>query len=62
MKLEKCKWKVRKVGFLRSSNKTRKDKDGGRESEMYFGLADIKVCQECTEVPRIGKLLLLLIY
>ena len=47
---------------LRSSNKTRKDKDGGRESEMYFGLADIKVCQECTEVPRIGKLLLLLIY
>jgi len=42
----------------RSSNKSRGDKDGKREDEGCFGLANTKVCQGCSKVSRIGKLLL----
>ena len=41
-------------------NWTRRDKDGEGEGERYFRLADTKVCQECAEVLRIGKLLSLI--
>jgi len=36
----------------------RRNKDGGRESEGYIGLAMTKVYQEYTEVLGIGELLL----
>ena len=44
----------------RSSDRTRGDKDEGREGERSVGLADTKECQRCSEVFRIGKLLLLI--
>ena len=49
VKPEKCKWKVRKVGFLEVVI--------GPEGERGFGMADTKVCQRCPEVFGIGKLL-----
>ena len=42
----------------KSSNGTRRDKNGGREGEGCFRLANTTVCQGCAEVLRIGKLLL----
>ncbi len=45
---------------FRSSNRTRGDKNERREGERCFGLANTKVCQGCTEVLRIGELLLLI--
>ena len=44
--------------ILRSSNRARRDQNGGGEGERYFGLANPKESQECIEVPRISKLLL----
>jgi len=44
---------------LRSGNRTRRDKDGEGD-ERCFELADTKVCQECAEALRIGKLSLLI--
>jgi len=44
--------------ILRGGNQGKRDKDGRREGEGCVGLADTKVCQGCTEVLRIGKLLL----
>ena len=46
--------------IFRSSNWGRRNKDGRREGEEYIGLANIKVCQGCTKVLRIGKLLSLI--
>ena len=46
--------------ILRSSNWARGDKNGRREGERCIGLANTKVCQRCTKVPRIGELLLLI--
>ena len=43
-----------------SSNRTRRNKDGRREGERYLGLADSKVCQGCSKVLGIGKLLSLI--
>ena len=45
---------------FRSCDRTRENKDGGREGEECFGLADNKVYQGCPEVLRIGELLLLI--
>ena len=45
---------------LRSSNRTRGDKDGEGEGEGSIGVADTKVCQRCTKVLRIGELLSLI--
>ena len=41
-----------------SSNWARGHKDGGRKGEGCFGLADTKVCQGCSKVLGISKLLL----
>ena len=57
VKLEKYKWKVRVVGFFGSGNRTRRNKDGRRVGERSIKMANIKVCQRCTEIPRIGELL-----
>jgi len=43
---------------FRSSNQARGYKDRGRKGERCFGLADTEVCQGCSEVLEIGKLLL----
>ena len=40
-----------------SSDWTRGNKDGGREDERCFKLANTEVCQRHTKVLRIGKLL-----
>ena len=45
---------------LRSSNRTRGDKDGKGEGERSIGVANTEVCQRCTKVLRIGELLLLI--
>jgi len=58
VKLEKCKWKVREVGFL--GVVIGPDGIKMEEGERCFGLADTKVCQGCVKVLRIGKLLLLI--
>jgi len=42
IKSEKCKWKMREVGFL-GSNKTRGYKDGGRKGEGSTRLNDTQV-------------------
>ena len=40
-----------------SSNRTRRDKDGRREDEKCFGLANSKVYQKHSKVLGIGKLI-----
>jgi len=45
---------------LGSSNWTGRNKDGEREGEGYIRLANTQVCQECAEIPKIDKLLLLI--
>ena len=47
----------KRSGIFRGGNRSRQDKDGRREGERCFGLADIKVCEECAEVLGIGELL-----
>ena len=44
----------------KSNNWTRRNKDGEGEGKRYIGVADIKVCQGCSKVLGIGKLLLLI--
>ena len=44
--------------ILRSGDRSRGNKDGEREDEESIGVANTKVCQRCSEVLRIGKLLL----
>ncbi len=44
MKPEKCKWKVREVGFFRSGNQSRWDKNKRGEGERCFELANTQVC------------------
>ena len=44
-------------GIPRSSDRTRRDEDGGEEDERCIGVADTKVCQGCVEILRIGELL-----
>ena len=46
--------------IFRSSDWTGRNKDGGGKGERSIGLANTKVCQECSEVLGIGKLLLLI--
>ena len=48
----------KRSGIFRSGNWPRGNKYGEREGEGDIGLADTKVCQECTKVLRIGELLL----
>ena len=45
-------------GVFESSNWARGNKDGRREGERCFGLTNTKVCQGCSKVLRISKLLL----
>ena len=45
---------------FRSGNWTRGDKDGRGKGERCIRLADTKVCQGCTKVLRVGKLLSLI--
>jgi len=52
--------KSKRGRVFRSGDRTRWDKDGRREGERCFGLVNTEVCQECAEVFRIGKLLLLI--
>jgi len=42
----------------RSSNWARRYKDGEEEDKMCIGMANTEMCQRCTEVFRIGELLL----
>jgi len=44
VKPEKCKWKMREVGFLGVVIGLEEIKNGGREGEEYIRLADTKVC------------------
>ena len=46
--------------IFRSGNWARRYKNGGGEGKGYFGLANTKVHQGCPEVPKTGKLLLLI--
>ena len=43
--------------IFRSDNRTRRDKDREREGERSIGVADTEVCQRCTKVLGVGKLL-----
>ena len=52
--------KGKRSRVLGSCNWTRRDKDGGRKGEECVGLVNTKVCQGYVEIPRIGKLLLLI--
>ena len=45
---------------LRSDDWTRRNKDGGGKGKRSNGLANIKVCQGCSEVLGIGELLSLI--
>ena len=53
VKLEKCIWKVREVGFLGVTI----GKDGERKGSESNRVAGAKECEECAEVFRVGKLL-----
>ena len=58
MKLEKCVWKIREVGFLGvviGPDRVNKYKD--REGSESSRLASAKECERCTEVFKVGKLL-----
>ena len=46
--------------ILRSSDWTGRNKDGEGKGKRSIGLANTKVCQECSEVLGIGELLLLI--
>ena len=56
VKLEKCVWKVREVGFG-SNNRGRRSKNGKRKDAESNRVAGAKECEGCTEVFGIGKLL-----
>ena len=58
VKLEKCKWKVREIGFLRvvigpEGIRMKEEKVKGVLLEWLT-----PKCQRCTEIPRISELLL----
>ena len=57
VKLKKCRWKVKKVEFFGSSNRTRGDKNGKRESEGGIGMANTQVYQRYSKVSGISELL-----
>ena len=42
---------------FRSGNRTGRDKDGEGKSKRSLGVADTEMCQRCSEIPGIGKLL-----
>jgi len=52
--------KSQRGGVFGSGDRTRQDKNGEREGERCFGLANTKVCQGCSEVLEIDELLLLI--
>jgi len=52
--------KSKRDRISRSSDWTRRYKDGGRKGKRCIGVANTKVCQEHTEVFKIGKVLLLI--
>jgi len=60
VKPEKCKWKVREVGFLGVVIELDGIKMEEEKMKGVFGLADTEVCQGCVEILRIGELLLLI--
>ena len=60
VKPEKCKWKVREIGFLEVVIEPESIKTKEKEGERCFGLADTEVCQGYSEVLGIGKLLSLI--
>ena len=43
--------------ILGDSDWAGRNQDGGRKGEGSIGIANTKVCQRCTEILRIGKLL-----
>ena len=53
VKLEKCVWKVREIGFL----KVMIGPDGKRKGSRGSGLAGTKECEGCVEVFGVSKLL-----
>jgi len=53
VKLEKCVWKVREIGFL----KVVIGPDGKRKGSRGSGLASTKKYKGCAEVFEVGKLL-----
>ena len=57
VKLEKCKWKVKKVEFLGVIIGPEKIKMEKEKVKGSLGVANTKVCQRHTEILRTGKLL-----
>ena len=43
--------------IFRSSDRSRVNQDRGRKGKRSAGMANTQVCQRCTEILRIGKLL-----
>ena len=60
VKPEKCKWKVREVGFLRVVIGPEGIKIEEEKGKICIGMDNTKVCQKHTKVFRIGKLLSLI--
>ena len=46
--------------IFESSNWTRRNKNGEGEGKRSLGVADTEMCQGCSKIPGIGKLLLLI--
>ena len=46
--------------IFEGGDRAKRNPDGEREGKESIGLADISVCQRCSKVPRVGKLLLLI--
>ena len=40
-----------------SDDRAKRNSDGKREGKESIGLANTPVCQRCSEVPKVGKLL-----
>ena len=60
VKLEKCKWKVKEVRFLRVVIGLERIKIEEEKVKGFFGLANPKESQGYTKIIRIGKLLSLI--
>jgi len=61
VKPEKCKWKIWEVEFLGvviGLNEIKIEKE--KVKRVSIGVANTKVCQRCSEVLEVGKLLLLI--
>jgi len=52
--------KGQRSGIFKSCDRSRGNQDGEREGKRSAGMVDIQVCQRCTEILRIDKLLSLI--